>query len=73
MEDYVALITSIRNSQADLKNKATILFGGSYGGMLAAWLRMKYPHQFQGALASSAPVLWFKGRTDPNAYTQVAS
>lgn len=49
------------------------VMGGSYGGMLAAWARMKYPTHFQGALAASAPILWFTNKTDPNAYTKVAS
>lgn len=43
-----------------MEDKACVVFGGSYGGMLAAWLRIKFPSTFQGSLAASAPFLYFK-------------
>jgi lysosomal Pro-X carboxypeptidase len=80
MMDYVTLLQYIKgrdgyDNNTELANSLTpvYVFGGSYGGMLATWLRMKYPTHFHGAIASSAPILWFKGATDPNAYTKIAS
>lgn len=60
MMDYVELIKHIRYEFKAME-RPCIVFGGSYGGMLAAWLRMKFPATFQGALASSAPLVYFKG------------
>jgi pimeloyl-ACP methyl ester carboxylesterase len=45
MKDYVDLLAMLKANvtSPELADKATILFGGSYGGMLASWMRMKYP------------------------------
>jgi lysosomal Pro-X carboxypeptidase len=45
MEDYVDLIRDFKIKWG-IKDQAVIVGGGSYGGMLAAWLRMKYPQWF---------------------------
>ncbi|VEN61751.1 unnamed protein product [Callosobruchus maculatus] len=41
---------------------------GSYGGMLAAWLRMKYPTSVIGAIASSAPIWYFLDQVPCNQF-----
>ena len=42
MNDYVDLIKMIKVDE-NLQNRAVIAIGGSYGGMLATWLRLKFP------------------------------
>lgn len=60
MGDYAELITELK-AQYDAADSPVIGFGGSYGGMLAAWFRMKYPHMLDGAIAGSAPIWNFFG------------
>ena len=45
MMDYVDLIKFLKVDK-NMEDRAVIVGGGSYGGMLAAWLRMKYPQWF---------------------------
>ena len=70
--DYVECMLDYKY-MTGLEDRAVIVGGGSYGGMLSAWLRMKYPHVFQGALAASAPILFFDGYVSPNAYDDIAT
>jgi lysosomal Pro-X carboxypeptidase len=73
MADFATLVYDMKN-ELDTHSSPVIAFGGSYGGDLAAWSRMKYPTTFQGAIAASAPVLGFLGELpewDSNLYFQV--
>ena len=53
MADYARVITMLSEEYNTTK---VVTVGGSYGGMLAAWMRMQYPALVIGALASSAPI-----------------
>lgn len=50
MADFVDLIKYLRNDTLciDKRPNPVIAFGGSYGGMLAAWFRIKYPATVEG-------------------------
>lgn len=53
MRDYVRLIKDLKSEHS---TGSVITFGGSYGGMLSAYMRMQYPDIVQGAIAGSTPV-----------------
>ncbi|GAB4818072.1 hypothetical protein N2152v2_005118 [Parachlorella kessleri] len=54
LTDYVRLIEHVK-SQHSIQAAPVVAFGGSYGGVLAGYLRMKFPNVVYAAVASSAP------------------
>jgi len=72
--DFVQLVKHIKTLTIKgevVGDRAVIVFGGSYGGMLAAWLRMKYPNVFAGAHAASAPILFEPGFISPYGFNEI--
>lgn len=68
LADFVCVIDELKKIYlADMVTNDTfpiVAFGGSYGGMLSSWLRMKYPNSVVGAIAASAPI-WFYDQSIP--------
>ncbi|KAL3320448.1 hypothetical protein Ciccas_000861 [Cichlidogyrus casuarinus] len=64
LADYASFLQKLKATNPKYSHAPVIAIGGSYGGMLAAWFRAKYPNLISGALAASAPVLGFPNMTD---------
>ncbi|KAL2630233.1 hypothetical protein R1flu_014919 [Riccia fluitans] len=72
LADFVTLISDLKR-RLSAEASPVVLFGGSYGGMLAAWMRLKYPHIAIGALSSSAPILQFEDVASPYNFADIVT
>jgi dipeptidyl-peptidase-2 len=70
LADYAALLLDLKPKY---NNTNVITFGGSYGGMLSGWMRMKYPFIVDMALAASAPYLDFVLEYSETAFFQTVT
>ncbi|XP_057781884.1 uncharacterized protein LOC131000129 [Salvia miltiorrhiza] len=70
--DYAEILLHVKK-KFSAHNSPIIVVGGSYGGKLASWFRLKYPHIAVGALASSAPILYFDNITPQNGYYSIVT
>ncbi|XP_075527716.1 lysosomal Pro-X carboxypeptidase-like [Dermacentor variabilis] len=59
LADFAYLIQHIKKTAPGAEKSVVVTFGGGYGGMLAAWMRVRYPHLVKGAYASSAPIAYY--------------
>mmetsp|Transcript_50248 Transcript_50248/g.45033 ORF Transcript_50248/g.45033 Transcript_50248/m.45033 type:complete len:592 (-) Transcript_50248:244-2019(-) len=85
LEDYAVLIDYLQKNTwgystvyngASSAQSAIIGFGGSYGGMLATYFRMKYPMYVDGVVAGSSPIWGIFGlipEADPYAFSAVST
>lgn len=72
MEDFNTLQVHIRAKWEMATDAAFLVTGGSYGGNLALWLRLKNPNLWAGALASSATPLKHLLR-ESNAFSKIVA
>ncbi|XP_022523362.2 dipeptidyl peptidase 2 [Astyanax mexicanus] len=63
LADYAVMITELKK-ELRAEKCPVIVLGGSYGGMLSVYMRVRYPNIVTGALAASAPILSTAGMGD---------
>jgi len=67
LSDYAALIYHVFDEWKVTPDTPVLTIGGSYAGMMAAWMRLRYAHIVDAAYASSAPIL-IAGQGYPHPY-----
>lgn len=72
LADFATLVIDLKKNLTAAASPV-VLFGGSYGGMLASWMRLKYPHIAIGAVAASAPILQFEDIVPSDTFYKIVS
>lgn len=69
MADYAWFIQTFRHRQGCLRDKCPVVtFGGSYGGMLVAWFRQKYPQLTVGGVGCGAVIDFYSSNGRQTAF-----
>jgi lysosomal Pro-X carboxypeptidase len=72
LEDYTALATSLRTNLSAW-DSPLISVGGSLAGELTTWWRVRYPFIVDMGIASSAPILGYRGIADEFGWNRVVT
>lgn len=73
MADYADLLLHLKYTLPGARKSPVVAFGGSYGAMLAAWMRSKYPHLVDAALASGGPFKMPPGLAPCSTYSEAVT
>ena len=74
LADYAVLLTNLTGPGGRYeRSHGVITFGGSYGGMLSSWMRIKYPNMITGAIACSGPITMVSETFDQDSYWKVST
>ncbi len=73
LADYAQVIKTLPTISPQLANAPVVAIGGSYGGVLSAWLRLKYPWAVVGAISASAPILYLNNGQLDTTFFEIAT
>lgn len=69
LRDFVAVAASVKS--AHCLGCPVVALGGSYPGLLAAMIRVRYPDEVQASVAASAPLGYLAGKVDPYGWFRI--